>query len=76
MPPSPLSLDLYSRVLLPTELPFYKKHSKLTGTALKVTGGVLLAPIAIVGTLGIVGFGPAGVVAGNSITFPPKETQY
>jgi len=56
-----------------TDLPFYKKHPKLTGAALGITGTVLLAPIAVVGVLGAVGFTSAGVAAGNSILFPPKE---
>jgi len=64
-----------SRVPLLAALPFYKKHPKLTGAALGITGTVLLAPIAVVGVLGAVGFTSAGVAAGNSILFPhPKKS--
>jgi len=57
----------------PTELPFYKKHPKRTGAGLGITGAVLLAPAAVPGALTAVGFTPAGVAAGNSISFPLKE---
>ena len=60
----------------PTELPFYKKHPKFTGAALGITGGLLLAPVAAVGLLTALGFTSAGVAAGNSILFPPKELRY
>jgi hypothetical protein len=76
VPPSPLFLGLRSRVLLPTGLPFYKKYPKLTGAALGITGSVLLAPVAIVGVLGAVGFTSAGVAAGNSTPLSPKEIPY
>ena len=45
----PLSLSSYA--LLSTELPFYKKHPKLTGAALGVTGSVVLALVVAVGVL-------------------------
>lgn len=63
--PSSLSIGSRSRVFLLTELPFYKKHPKLTGGALGITGIVLLAPVAAIGILGAVGFTSAGVAAGS-----------
>jgi hypothetical protein len=74
--PFPLSFGLRSRVLLPTDLPFYKKHPKLTGAALGITGTILLAPVAVFGALAAVGFTSAGIAAGILILFPPKEIRY
>ena len=67
-------LGLCSHGPFSTELPFYKKHPKLTGTAIGVTGGVLLLPVAAVGVLSLVGFTSAGVAAGNSTLRPPERS--
>ena len=55
-----------SYALLSTELPFYKKHPKLTGAALGVTGSVVLALVAAISVLA--GFVVAvGVLAGSVV---------
>jgi len=56
---------VYSYTVVSIDLPFYRRHPKYTGAALGVTGGVLLAPVAIAGFLSVVGFTSAGVAAGN-----------
>ena len=67
-------MDSFSlNLVVPTELPFYKKHPKYIGAALGITGGLLLAPIAAVGALTALGFTSAGVAAGNSIIPLPKS---
>ena len=60
----------YSDTVSSTDLPFYQRHPKYTGAALGVTGTVLLAPVAVVGFLSLVGFTSAGVAAGDLI--PPS----
>ena len=57
-------------------LPFYRRYPKLTGAALGVTGGVILAPVAIAGALLTVGFTSAGVVAGDTLFSPSTKVGY
>lgn len=57
-------------------LPFYKKHPKRTGAALGIAGGVLLAPVAVAGTLTVVGFTSGGVAAGNVVLYLSRGISY
>ena len=69
----PFPTVTWSSLAFQTELPFYKKHPKYTSAALGIAGTVLLAPVAIVGVLGAVGFTAGGVAAGNLVVYLFEE---